>query len=72
MDKEGEIKSDVLCEQRPQVEDFVKYITYYKYLGRALLPGKSDFFADAYNVFLGMATVAWCNVFGSPDGNLHW
>ena len=52
MDKEGEIKSDVFCEQLPQVEDFVKYITYYKCLGRAFLTGKSNFFADAYNVFL--------------------
>ena len=72
MDQEGEIKSDVFMKQLPQVHLFVKHLTYYRCILRAKLAEKSEFFTVACNACLYVATIAWCNVFGSRKSDLHW
>jgi len=73
MDQEGEIQSAVLCEQFPQVECFVRNLTYYRSIGEASLPNEDqDFWEEVSNAFLGAATLAWYNVFGSCGSHVYW
>jgi len=73
MDQEGEIQSAVLCEQFPQVECFVRNLTYFRSLGEASLPNEDhDFWEEVSNAFLGTATLAWYNVFGSCGSHVYW
>ncbi len=73
MDQEGEIQSAVLCEQFPQVECFVRNLTYYRSLGEESLPNEDqDFWEEVSNAFLGAATLAWYNVFGSCGSHVYW
>ena len=73
MDQEGEMQSDVLCEQFPQVECFVRNLTYYRSIGEASLPNEDqDFWEEVSNAFLGAATLAWYNVFGYCGSHVYW
>ena len=73
MDQEGEIQSAVLCEQFPQVVCFVQVFTYYRSLRDAPLPIEDqDFWEEVSNAFLGAATLAWYNVFGSCGSHVYW
>ena len=58
--------------QLPQVDRFVKYLTYHRCILTAKLTKKSEILTSTYNAFLGVATITWCNVFGATKGNLHW
>lgn len=72
MDKEGEIQSNVYTEQFSQVRFFVHYITYYKNLTSCTYPFEGDFFDSACYSFLGVATLAWCNVFADCKSHVYW
>lgn len=73
MDQKGEIESAVLCEQIPQVQCFVQNFTYYRnLLSCTKFFEDSDFIDEVSNAFLGVATLSWCNVFGSDRSDSHW
>jgi len=72
MDQEGEIQSAVLCEQLPQVQDFVQNLTYYRSLSSCTKPFEGDFFDVAGYAFLKAATLAWCNVFADRKSDVYW
>lgn len=73
MDQEGEIQSAVLCEQFPQVECFVRNLTYYRSLEGTSLPNEDqDFWDEVPDALLGSAILAWHNVFGYCRSDHHW
>ncbi len=73
MDREGEIQSRIFCEQIPQVELFVRNLTYYQSLSETSLPNEDqDFWEEVSYAFLGAAILAWYNVFGSFKSHVYW
>ena len=70
MNQEGEVNGAVFIEQQAQVRCFVQYLTYHQCMSR--LTKKPDLLTEASNAFLKIACIAWCNVFGSRKGCLHW
>ncbi len=71
MNQKGEINIDVFCEQLPQVELFVKCLTYNRCMVTMPIT-QSEFWDEACIAFLGMAILAWYNVFGSHKSDVHW
>lgn len=70
MNRKGEINNAVFCEQYSQVEDIVECLTYYRYIVANPIE-QSEFWDEACAAFLGMAILAWYNVFGSHKSNVH-
>jgi len=62
---------------KPQYEVvffFVRHIAYYRGLWalRYEITDYKDFWESAINSHLLVASIAWCNVFGSRGSHLHW
>ena len=73
MDKQDEIQSAVLCEQFPQVECFVRCLTYHRALSSCTKTFEDQEFLDeACDAFLGSAILVWYNVFGFCGSDFHW
>jgi hypothetical protein len=53
---------------------FVRQIAYYRGLWalRDNITGYKDFWESTINAHLLVASLAWCNVFGSRSSDLHW
>ena len=65
---------EVFSHQYPVVVFFMQHLGYYRGLqGRtASLMGHREFWASTTNGHLKLATLAWCNIFGSRAEDLHW
>jgi hypothetical protein len=72
MEQEDTMIYDVLYEQAPQVESFIKYLTYWRSLSSYNRPFEGDFIEEACSVFLGAAIIAWCNVFADCKSHVYW
>ena len=68
---DDKIRRDVLeDEQFPQVECFVRNLTYYRSL---TLPNEDqDFWEEVPDALLGSAILAWHNVFGDCGSDVYW
>jgi len=64
----------VFSRQYPVVVFFVQHIAYYRSLGAIYddATDHRDFWRSTCDAHLKLATVAWCNVFGSQKEDLHW
>lgn len=64
----------VFSRQYPVVVFFVQHIAYYRGLRARFdqIAAHRDFWRSTCDAHLKLATVAWCNVFGSNKEDLHW
>lgn len=69
-----EYNEEVFSRQYPGVVFFVQHLAYYEGLW-AIYDGimdHRDFWRSTCDAHLKLATVAWCNVFGSHKEDTHW
>ena len=64
----------MLSHQYPVVVFFVQHIAYYRGLHARFgeITAHRDFWRSTCDAHLKLATVSWCNVFGSYKEDLHW
>jgi hypothetical protein len=64
----------MFARQYPVVVFFVQHIAYYRGLHSkfAEVAAHRDFWRSTCDAHLKLATVSWCNVFGSYNEDLHW
>jgi hypothetical protein len=64
----------MFSRQYPVVVFFIQHIGYYRGLQARYAEIKThrDFWRSTCDAHLKLATVAWCNVFGSYKEDLHW
>jgi hypothetical protein len=65
---------EVFSRQYPVIFFFVQHLAYNRGL-KAAWNGTVDpspFWASTTDGHLKLATIAWCNVFGSRNSNMHW
>ena len=65
---------EVFSQQYPVVVFFVQHLGYYRGLQdtTAGLMDHRAFWTSTTNGHLKLATLAWCNIFGSRAEDLHW
>jgi hypothetical protein len=65
---------EVFNRQYPTVVFFVQHLAYYKGLKIASdrITDHKVFWASTTDSHLKLATIAWCNVFGSHKEDMHW
>lgn len=65
---------EVFSRQYPVVVFFVQHLAYYKGLWAIYddIRDDRDFWRSTCDAHLKLATVAWCNVFGSHKEDMHW
>jgi len=65
---------EVFSRQYPVVVFFVQHLAYYKGLWAIYddITDHRDFWRSTCDAHLKLATVAWCNVFGSNKEDIHW
>jgi len=65
---------EVFSRQYPGVVFFVQHLAYYKGLWAIYdsIRDYRDFWRSTCDAHLKLATVAWCNVFGSHKEDMHW
>jgi hypothetical protein len=64
----------MFARQYPVVVFFVQHIAYYRGLHSkfAEVAAHREFWRSTCDAHLKLATVSWCNVFGSHNEDLHW
>jgi hypothetical protein len=64
----------MFARQYPVVVFFVQHIAYYRGLHSkfAEIAAHRDFWRSTCDAHLKLATISWCNVFGSDNEDLHW
>jgi hypothetical protein len=65
---------EVFDRQYPVVLFFVQHLAYYRGLGSRYgdITEHRQFWRSTCDAHLGLATVAWCKVFGSYKEDIHW
>jgi len=65
---------ECFSRQYPDVVLFVQHLAYYKGLWALYndITDHKDFWRSTCDAHLKLATVAWCNVFGSRKEDMHW
>lgn len=65
---------EVFSRQYPGVVFFVQNLAYYAGLFAIYgsITDRRDFWRSTCDAHLGLATIQWCNVFGSDREDMHW
>lgn len=72
MEQESTIIYDVLYEQAPQVESFIRHLAYFRSLSSCNKSFEGYFIDEACYAFLGAAIIEWCNVFVDCKSDVYW
>ena len=64
----------MFARQYPVVVFFIQHIAYYRglYSRFAEVAAHREFWRSTCDAHLKLATISWCNVFGSSNEDLHW